>query len=322
MKRRAFISALGGAAAWPLVARAQESAKPVIGFLHSQSLNQYATAVAGFKRGLSDSGYVEGQNVAIEYRWADGQYDRLPVLTTDLLNRHVDLLVTGGGDTPALVAKSMTSVVPIVFMTGGDPIGAGIVTSLNRPVGNITGVTFFTSELGAKRVGLLRELAPGAAKFAILVYPNGRGGDIIRAAVNVGKEEALVLTAGTAKELEFAFTTLTRQRAQGLLIVSSPFFTNQRDLIVALTNRHGIPAVYPLREYVIAGGLASYGASESDAYRQAGAYAARILKGFKPIDLPVLQPATFELVINLNTARMIGLAVPPTLLARADEVIE
>jgi putative ABC transport system substrate-binding protein len=279
-------------------------------------------AVDGFRQGLKELGYVEGQSVTIEYRWAEGQFDRLSTLATELLGRRIDLLVAGGGDTPALVAKSMKATVPIVFMTGGDPIVAGIVKSLSHPDGNVTGVTFFTTELGPKRVELLGELAPDIDKIAILDAPNGRGTDLVEAAVNSDKEKSLVLTAGTPHEIEIAFSTLVQERAQGLMIVSHPFFTNQRDLIVALASRHAIPTVHPLREYVLAGGLASYGASESDAYRQAGIYAARILKGTKPTDLPVLQPTKFELVINLRTARALGLTVPPSLLARADEVIE
>ena len=322
MRRRAFIAGLSGAAVWPLLAHGQKSAVPIIGFLHSQSFEQYATALAGFRRGLADSGYIEGESFKVEYRWANGDFDRLPRLAAELLGRPVDLLVGGGGDAPALVAKSMTNTLPIVFVTGGDPIAGRMVTSLSRPDGNVTGVTFFTTELGPKRVELLRQLAPGTTRIAVLSDPTGYGADTVEAALKLGKQTSIVLRAGTKDGIEIAFATFVQEQAQGLVIVSHPFFTNQRDLIVSLANRYKIPGVYPLREYALAEGLASYGTSISDAYRQAGVYAARILSGAKPQELPVLQPTRFELVINLKTAKALGIEISPSLLARADEVIE
>jgi len=323
--RRELLAALSGAAAaWPLVARAQQPAIPVVGFLNSASADGYAVMADAFKEGLKETGYVEGRNVAIEYRWADNQLDRLPSLVADLLRRPVAVIV---GNTPsALAAKAATKTVPIVFATGGNPVREGLVASLNRPGGNVTGVSFISVELGAKRLGLLRELRPGAARIAVFVDPKfptiERFISEVRDAASAMGQQIEVLYIGSDREIESAFTMLVQRGAGALLCGSGGLLYSRRDLIVALAARHRTPAIYDQRDYVAAGGLMSYAPSFTDAYRQAGIYAGRILKGEKPAGLPVMQPTKFELVINLTTAKALGLDVPPTLLATADEVIE
>ena len=324
MRRRAFITLLGGAAAWPLAARAQQPSMPVVGFLRSTSSADSRNLVAVFRQGLREAGFVEGQDYAIEYRWADNQLDRLPSLVADLLRRPVAVIV---GNTPsALAAKAATKTVPIVFATGGNPVREGLVASLNRPGGNVTGVSFISAELGAKRLGLLRELRPGAARIAVFVDPKfptiERFISEVRDAASAMGQQIEVLYVGSDREIDSAFTTLVQRGAGALLCGSGGLLYSRRDLIVALAARHRTPAIYDQRDYVAAGGLMSYAPSFTDAYRQAGIYAGRILKGEKPAGLPVMQPTKFELVINLTTAKALGLDVPPTLLATADEVIE
>jgi len=318
MRRRALITLLGGAAAaWPLTARAQQSAMPVVGFLPSRTI--YASA---FRQGLTEAGFVEGQNVAIEFRSAEDQ-TRVTLLVADLLRQQIALIV---GNTPAaLAAKAAMTTVPIVFVTGGDPVRDGLVANLNRPGGNITGVSFISVDLAAKQLGLLRELRRGAARIAVLVDPNWPLTEPfvsqVRAAASAVGQQIDVLYAGSGPEIETAFATLV-QRAGALHVGVGTFLASQRERIVALAARHRMPAIYAFRIYVTAGGLMSYGASPSDAYRQAGIYAGRILKGEKPGDLPVMLPTKFELVINLTTAKALGLEVPDRLLALANEVIE
>jgi putative tryptophan/tyrosine transport system substrate-binding protein len=326
VKRREFISLLGGAAAWPLAARAQQPAMPVVGFLRSGSFTNvtHDRFVTAFRQGLKETGFVEGQDCAIEYRWDDNQSDRLPTLVDDLLRRPVAVIVT---DTPgALAAKAATTTVPIVFVTGGDPVRIGLVASLNRPGGNVTGVSFFSVELAAKQLGLLRELRPGAARIAVLVDPKfpttERLVSDVRAAASAMGQQIEVLHVSTDREIETAFTTLVQRGAGALFCGTGWFLLSQRERIVALAARHKIPAIYLLRDYVAAGGLMSYATSNTDAYRQAGIYAGRILKGEKPGDLPVMLPTKFELVINVKTAKALGLEIPDKLLALADEVIE
>ena len=324
MKRREFIALLGGAAAaWPLAARAQQAAMPVVGFLRT-TLTDVPHLVTAFRQGLKEAGFVEGENVAIEFRSAEGQVDHLPALVADLIRRQVALIV---GNTPeALAAKAATTTVPIVFATGGDPVRDGLVGSLNRPGGNVTGVSFTTVELGAKQLGLLRELRPGATGIAVLVDPKfpitERFVSELRAAASAMGQQIEVLYVSSDREIETAFTTLGQRGAGALLGGVGGFLVSRRERIVALAARHRIPAMSLLREYVAAGGLMSYGASIADAYRQAGIYAGRILKGEKPGDLPVMLPIKFELVINLKTAKALGVQIPDRLLALADEVIE
>jgi ABC-type uncharacterized transport system substrate-binding protein len=324
MKRRAFIALLGGAAAWPLAARAQQPAMPVVGFLRSTSLAAFTHFVTAFRQGLMEAGFVEGQNVAIEFRSAEGRDERLPALLAELIGRPVALIVANSP--AALAAKAATTTVPIVFATGSDPVRDGIVTSFNRPGGNVTGVVFVSGLLGAKRLELLRQLAPKATMIAMLVNPNSPNTeaerrDVQAAAVTIG-QQLLVLDVSSARDIDIAFATSVERGVGALLVGSGAFLNSNRERIVALAARHAPPASYSLREFAVEGGLMSYGASVTDAYRQVGLYAGRILKGEKAGDLPVMQSAKFEFVINLKTAKALGLEIPPTLLALADEVIE
>jgi putative tryptophan/tyrosine transport system substrate-binding protein len=326
MRRREFISALGGAVAWPVAARGEQSALPIIGFLSAGSADSIPpNFFAAFRQGLDEAGYVEGRNVVIEYSFADSQYERLPALATELVRRPVALIVTSGAPA-APAAKAATTTIPIVLLFAGDPVAAGLVASLNRPGGNVTGMSFIIAELGAKKLGLLRELVPRAATIAVLVNPTNPPGeaerDDIEAAARVLGQQLQIFDWSGISDFELISAGLVQHRVGALLVGSDPFFVNRRKQIVSLATRHGIPALYPLREFVADGGLMSYGTSVADAYRQGGVYAGRILKGAKPADLPVVQPTKFELVINLKTAKLLGLTVPPTLLARADEVIE
>jgi putative ABC transport system substrate-binding protein len=323
--RRDFITLLGGAAAaWPLAARGQQPALPVIGYLHSASPEPYSSMMAAFRHGLAEAGYVDGQNVTIDYRWAEGQFDHLPALAAELVAHRPAVLVAGGGDVSAVAAKAATTTVPIVFTIGADPVKSGLVASLNRPSGNLTGVTFFTITLGPKRLEMLRELQPKAGKIAMLVNPKSLNPDAkeVQEAARALGQSVHVLDAASEEELDTAFRSLAQERDDALIVVSNPLFTSRREQIVTLANYQRIPAIYPLREYVTSGGLVSYGASIKDAYHQSGVYAGRLLKGAKPADLPVMQPTKFELVINLKTAKEIGIELPTSILLRADEVIE
>jgi putative ABC transport system substrate-binding protein len=327
MRRREFITLLSGAAAaWPLAARAQQPAMPVIGFLSSARAESFASFATSFRQGLNEAGYVEGQNLAIEYRWAEDQHDRLPALAAELVSRKVAVILGSGGAKPALAVKAATANIPVVFVIGADPIKVGLVASLNRPGVNITGVSFFASALGPKRLELLRELVPGVQKFGFLANPNNPNfkpdsAEMETAARSIGKQ-LLSLHASTEREIEAAFAKMVQQGVGAAITNADTFFVSRREYIVALAERHAIPVSYELREFVVAGGLMSYGASIRDAYRQSGNYVGRILNGTKPSDLPVMLPSRFELVINLNTAKALGLTVPPTLLTTADEVIE
>jgi putative tryptophan/tyrosine transport system substrate-binding protein len=325
MRRRDFIKAIAGSAAtWPLVARAQQPSMPVIGFLRSTPFAPFAHLVDAFRQGLKEAGFVEGENVTIEQRWADNHLDRLPGLAADLLRRQVAVIVSNG---PAVeAARSATTTIPIVFVIGDDPVRQGLVTSLNRPGGNLTGLTFFGDRLGAKRLEMLLELVPGARVIAVLIDPNFSASanelrEVEEAGHTIGRK-IVVVKVGDEREFDRAFASIMQAGAGALVVGGSPVFTSQRQALVALAARHAIPAIYNVRDYVEAGGLISYSASFTGAYRQAGLYASRILKGAKPSELPVLQPTTFELAINLRTAKALGLTVPPTLLALADEVIE
>ena len=327
MKRREFITLLGGAAAWPLAARAQQPAMPVIGYLHGQSPDAVADRMRAFRQGLKDTGYVEGQNVAIEYRWAAGHYDRLPALAADLVGRQVTVIATPGSTPATLAAKAATTAIPVVFVTATDPVAAGLVASLNRPGGNLTGVTVLTLELGPKQLELLREVVPTATVIALLVNPASpvlaetQARDLQATARALGLQ-LHVLHARAASDFDTVFETLGQLRAGGLVIGGETLFTGQSEQLAALALRHAMPAIYQFREFAAAGGLMSYGANVNDAHRLAGVYTGRILGGQKPADLPVQQSTKLELIINLNTAKALGLEVPPTLLARADEVIE
>jgi putative ABC transport system substrate-binding protein len=327
VKRREFISLLGGAAAaGPVAARAQQAAMPVIGFLDSTSPDTYADRLRGFRQGLKDTGYVEGETVAIEYRWAENQIDRLPELAAELVRRQIAVIVAGAPPS-TFAAKAATTTIPIVFGVGVEPVQAGLVASLARPSSNLTGINFFSTELAGKRLELLRELVPAAIRVAVLVNPANAAiaestlRDVEAAARAMGLQ-IHVLNANSSREIDAAYTTFVRERPDALFVSSSPFFTSRRVQLAQLAARHALPAIYAVRDYAEAGGLISYGASLRDAYHQMGVYTGRILKGAKPADLPVVQASKFELVINAQTARMLGLEVPPSLLARADEVIE
>jgi len=326
MRRREFITLLSGAAAaWPLAARAQQPAVPVIGFLSSSALADRARYLPAFRQGVRETGYVEGQNVVIEYRWAQDQHDVLPDLAADLVRRQVKVIAAH--DTPSsIVAKAATTTIPIVFAGGGDAVELGLVASLNRPGGNVTGVTFVNAELGAKLLGLLHELQPGAVRVGVLVDPNYAPtqsfvSDVQAAALSIGKQIE-VLEAPTGRDIDTAFARLAQKPIDALLVGPGPLQDIRRVQLVTLAAYHRVPAIYSIREFAEAGGLMSYGTSITDAHRQAGVYTGRILKGEKPADLPVMQSIKFEFVINLNTAKAFGLTVPPSLLATADEVIE
>jgi putative ABC transport system substrate-binding protein len=328
MRRRDVLALLGsGAAAWPFTARAQQQTLPAIGFLYPTSLDTEDDRLRAFRRGLRETGHVEGETVTIEYRSADGELDRLPALAADLVRRQVAVIVVAGGHALARTAQAATATIPIVFLIGDDPVRLGLVASLARPGGNMTGVNFLAVELAAKRLELLRELVPGMARVAVLVDPANAANaestlrDVDGATRSMGLQPQ-VLNASTASEIDTAFAAIGRERPDALFVASGPLFTNRRSQLALLAGRHRIPAIYASRQVVQAGGLISYGSSLTDASRQMGEYAGRILKGEKPADLPVVQPTKFELVINLTAARAIGIEVPSTLLARADEVIE
>jgi putative ABC transport system substrate-binding protein len=327
MKRREFIGLVGSAAAaWPLALRAQQSAMPVVGFLSSRSAEEAAVHTAAFRRGLGETGLVEGQNVAIVFRWAEGHYERLPALAKELVDLRVSVVMSGGGSPSALAAKAATSTVPIVFVIGDDPVQVGLTANFNRPGGNLTGVAFLTGELGAKRLGLICEVVPGNSAIALLLNPDSPSAEIhrkeVQAAAQALGRRLLTLHARTDTDFEASFAMLKKEQAGALIVQNDPFFDSRRDRIMSLAARNAVPAIYHIREFPAAGGLMSYGASLADSYRQAGSYVGRILKGEKPADLPVIQPTNFELVINLKTAKALGLTVSPSLLARADEVIE
>jgi ABC-type uncharacterized transport system substrate-binding protein len=328
VRRREFIALLGGAAAtWPLAARAQQPAMPVIGFLNSQSPEGYAEPMRGFRQGLKEAGYIEGENLAIEYRWANNEMGRLRALAVELVRRRVAVIATTGGASTALAAKAATTTIPIVFTAGDDPVRRGLVASLARPGGNLTGVSFLVVELLAKRLELLRELVPGAARAAVLVNPAETVNteitlrDVEAAARGFGLQ-VQVLKADTSDEINAAFESMGRERPDVLFVAATAFFVARRIQLVQLAAFYRLPAAYPLRDFTEAGGLISYGSSITDAYRHVGVYTGRILKGAKPEDLPVVQSSKFELVVNRQTAKMLGLDIPATLLATADQVIE
>jgi putative ABC transport system substrate-binding protein len=325
MRRREFITLLGGAAAWPLAARAQQPTVPVIGFLHSQTPDTYADSLAGFRKGLKEGGYVEGQNVAVEYRWGNNQDDQLPALAADLVRHRVAAILTAGGALTARAAKAATSTIPIVFTIGGDPVKFGLVASLNRPGGNVTGVSRITNELGAKRLEILRAMVPQATTVGFLVDPRSLLAeeiDDLPAAARTLGQQVIILEARSDRDFDPAFATLIQCGAGALVVGFGPMFNRNRDELVALAARYKIPTISQYRDITAAGGLMSYGAGIEDSWRLGGVYIAQILKGAKPADLPVQQSTKFDLVINLKTAKALGLDIPPNLLAIADEVIE
>jgi putative ABC transport system substrate-binding protein len=326
MRRRDFITLISGiAAAWPFAARAQQPALPVIGFLSGSSFAERASFLAAWRHGLSEASYTENKNVAIEYRWAEGQYERLPTLAAALVKQAVAVMVAGDG-VSARVAKAATMTIPVVFISGYDPIEVGLVSSLNRPEGNLTGVTLVSGSIPSKQFGLLHELVPAAPKIAVLINPNNanakRDAAIVEQAARAIGTQILVARAIAESDFENIFATLVGEGAGGLIVNSDVFFTSRRDQLVALAARHALPAIYPWHEYALAGGLMTYGASLSAAYQQLGLYAGEILKGAKPADLPVVQPTKFEFVLNVKTAKTLGLKIPPGILSIADEVIE
>jgi ABC-type uncharacterized transport system substrate-binding protein len=322
MRRRDFVAVLGGMALWPAAVGAQQSAMPVIGYVHLGSPEPYAAMVAAFRDGLKETGYIEGQNLTIEYRWAEGRPERLPTLIADLLQKKVSVLATGGGHLPAQAAKEASGTIPIVVVTS-DPVAEHLVESLSHSGSNLTGVSLLTWELGPKRFGLLRELVPHPGIVAVLVDTNEpQGQAVVEEAAQAIGQKIEIVRASNAQEIDEAFNTISQLRANALIVVSTPFFTNSRHLIVALANHNRVPAIFPHRQYVLAGGLVSYGPNIVDAYRQSGVYTGRILKGEKPNDLPIQLPTKFDLVINLKTAKMLGVEISPNLLAQADEVIE
>jgi putative ABC transport system substrate-binding protein len=325
-KRRTFIAGLGSAAAWPLAARAQQAAMPVIGILGAASAQGFAAQIAAVRQGLRELGFVEGQNLVIEYRWAEDQLDRLPALADDLVSRRVAVIVTAGGTATALAAKAATTTIPIVFALGADPVRSGLVASLNRPGGNVTGAAALSELLNPKRLQLAHELAPEATLIGFLHNPKNPNfasevQKVDEAARALGRR-VLMPTVKSAREFDGVFTALVRERIGALVVADDPIFTNGRGQLVALTSRFGVPTIYPYREFIVAGGLMGYGTNSADRFRQAGVYTGRILKGEKPADLPVMLPTKFELVINLKTAKALGLTIPETLLATADEVIQ
>ena len=327
MRRRDFLGAfVGTAAAWPLAARAQQQAMPVVGFLSGRSLASDSDLVAVFRQALTETGYVNGQNVAIEFRWADGQLDRLPELAAELIERKVSVIFAGASDVAAGALRVAAATVPVVFATGSDPVAAGLVASLNRPGGNLTGVTVITAALWPKRLELVRELISPTPLIALLVNPNNLTATHARRELNAAArrigQDVVLLDASAEGEFEAAFATLAEKRASALVVSDDALFTNRRAVLVALAARHAVPAIYGRREFAAAGGLISYGASTVDQYYQSGLYVGRILKGAKPADLPFLQPTKFELAINLKAAKALGLTVPNTLIGRADEVID
>jgi putative tryptophan/tyrosine transport system substrate-binding protein len=323
MKRRDFIAGLAGAAAWPVATRGQPA---TIGFLHSGSPGPAAHLAAAFRDGLATAGFISSQNLAMEYRWAEGRYDQLPRLAKDLAEQHVSVLIAGGGDVSALAAKAATSTTPIVFVGSDDPVRFGLVSALNRPGGNVTGVTLFTSEIEVKKLELLSELVPKARLIGVFINPNNAASpvdeDQLKSAAGVLGRELKFLRIGNESEFEASFASLKAMRIEALLVAHDPYLFSRRNRLIALAARHALPAMYELREFPMAGGLMSYGTNVAEAYRKAGIYAGRLLKGEKPSDLPVQEPTNLELVINLNTAKALGLEIPPTLLARADEAIE
>jgi ABC-type uncharacterized transport system substrate-binding protein len=325
MRRRAFVTLLGGAAAWPLAARAQQPAMPVIGFLHGGTRDAFVPMVTAFRRGLSEQGYDEGRNVAVEYRWADGQFDRLPAMAADLVGRNATV-IAAFAPPAALAAKAATSTIPIVFVTGFDPVKGGLVASLNRPGGNVTGVHVFLIGLEGKRLGLLRELVPQAALIGLLINPRSPDSEAqskaLEAAARAIGQQIVVVEAGSDGEFDAAFSALAQRRVGALIVAADQFFTVWRERLLAFTARYAMPAIYELREYAVAGGLMSYGTNLPEGYYQNGVYVGRILKGAKAADLPIVQSTKFELVINLKTAKSLGLEIPDKLLALADEVIE
>jgi len=326
MKRREFITLLGGAVAWPLAARAQQAALPVVGFLSSRSADDSARVVAAFREGLAETGYIDGRDAKIEFRWAQGEFDRLPALAAELVHRPVAVLAAVGGFQTPRAAQGATNAIPIVFGIGEDPVKEGLVPNLNRPGSNVTGATFFTALLGAKRLGLLHDLVPKAEVVGLLVNQNTSQGqgqirDVQRAARDLGLG-LIVLNGGSDGDLEAASASLAQQRVAALMVGADPFFDTRRVRLIALVAQHQLPAIYQFRDYALAGGLMSYGASITDLYRQVGVYVGRILKGERPADLPVMLPTKFEFVLNLKTARALGIEIPANLLTLADEVIE
>jgi putative ABC transport system substrate-binding protein len=326
LKRREFITLVGGAVAWPLASRAQQPAKQVVGYLSARSASTDVPMLAALNQGLAEIGFIEGQNVVIELRWGEGQFNRLPALAADLVQQQVAVIVAAGGETVARIAMHATSTIPIVFLGSGDPVQSGLVASINRPGGNITGVNMLLFTLTTKQLGLLRELVPTSKTIALMVNPNQPESELqtsdAQEAARATGQQLVVLKASTEADIDSGFATLVERRADALLVVASPFLMVSAPKIIAYSARHSVPTLYFRREFPEAGGLLSYGTSTAESYRQAGVYAGRILKGAKPGDLPVIQPIKFELVINLKTAKTLGLTIPPGVLAIADEVIE